>query len=118
VRYLCLIYGDEQRLGALSPSESDALLEESLAYHEQLRRTGQFVAAEALHPAESGTTIRLRNGKILLTDGPFVETKEQVGGFFLIEARDLNEAIQVASRIPCARLGSIEVRPVMELKRR
>lgn len=118
MKYLCLIYGDEQRLQALSPSESDALLEESLTYRDQLRRAGQFIAAEALHPAESATTIRSRNGRVLLTDGPYIETKEQVGGFYLIEARDLNEAIQVASRMPCARVGSVEVRPVMDVQSR
>ena len=114
MRYLCLIYGDERRVQALTPSESEALLQESLTYEDQLRRTGQFVASEALHSAESATTIRIRNGRVLLTDGPFIETKEQMGGFYLIEARDLNEAIQVASRIPCARLGTVEVRPIME----
>ena len=88
---------------------------ECLAYAEFLNASGHMVAAEALEPVETATTVRVRNGKVSVTDGPFAETKEQLAGFYLVEARDLNEAIQVASKIPPARVGSIEVRPVRAL---
>jgi hypothetical protein len=114
MRYLCLICFEEKKLDALSKSERDALADESLAYVEALRKSGHFLAAEALEPVEAATTVRVHNGKVSVTDGPFAETKEQLGGFFLIEARDLNEAIRVASQLPPARLGSVEVRPIAE----
>ncbi|MGH8590964.1 MAG: YciI family protein [Gammaproteobacteria bacterium] len=114
MRYLCLVYGDEKKLDALSKSEFDALVGEHLAYDEELQKSGHFIVAEALQPAEAATTVRVQNGRLSTTDGPFAETKEQLGGFFLIDARDLNEAIQVASRWPSVRLGSIEVRPIEE----
>ena len=116
MRYLCMIYFDEKRLDALPPSDYDTLTEEALAYDEELRRNGHFVAAQALQPVDSATTLRPRNGKMSTTDGPFAETKEQLGGFILIEAADLNEALRLASRIPPARLGCVEVRPVKELR--
>ena len=115
MRYACLVYLVEKEMAAMSETEARACTEESLAYDEALRRSGHFVVAEALAPVETATTIRVRHGKLTATDGPFAETKEQLGGFILIEARDLNEAIQAASRIPLARRGSIEVRPVMTL---
>jgi hypothetical protein len=114
MKYLCLIYDDEKKIGALPKSEMDAFMGEYFAFTEGIRKSGHYVAGEALKPVESATTIRARNGKISTTDGPFAETKEQLGGFYLINAKDLNDAIQVASRIPSARYGSIEVRPVME----
>jgi hypothetical protein len=117
MKYLCLAYVDEKKWDALPKSEQDALIGESLAYDEELRKSGHLVAAEALQSAETATTVRMRNGKVSVTDGPFAETKEQLGGFYLIDARDLNDAIQVASKTPCARLGSVEVRPVLELNR-
>ena len=116
MRYLCMIYFDEKRLDALPPSDYDALTAEALAYDDELRRHGHFVAAQALQPVDCATTLRPRNGKMSTTDGPFAETKEQLGGFILIEAADLNEALRVASRIPPARLGCVEVRPVKELR--
>ena len=115
MRYLCLIYLEETKLDALSESEYDALVAESLAYDDEMRRSGHYLASDALQPVEAATTLRIRNRKLFITDGPFAETKEQLGGFLLIEARDLNEAIQVAAKIPPGRLGSIEVRPVKEL---
>jgi len=115
MRYLCLIYLEETKLNALSESEYDALVADSLAYDDELRRSGHFVVSDALQPVESATTLRVRNGHLSIADGPFAETKEQLGGFILIQARDLNEAIHVASRIPPGRLGSIEVRPIQEL---
>ena len=112
--YLCLFYIDEKKLDALPRAEYDALVAEHLAYDDELRRSGHFVVAEGLEPVSTATTVRVRNGRVSTTDGPFAETKEQLGGFYLIEARDLNDAIQVASRIPSARTGSIEVRPVVD----
>jgi hypothetical protein len=116
MRYLCLIFPDPAESGRLFDRDWKELEAEHLAYGETLRGSGQLIAAEALQPAEAGTVVRMRNGKLSVTDGPFMETKEQLGGFYLIEARDLNEAIRVASKIPSARLGSIEVRPIRELE--
>ena len=116
MRYVCLVYLVEKEMATMSEREAQACTDESLAYDEALRRNGQLVAAQALAPVETATTIRVRQGKLTATDGPFAETKEQLGGFILIEARDLNEAIQIASRIPLARRGSIEVRPIKELE--
>lgn len=115
MKYLCMVFYDEKNLTALSPGESQVLDDESLAYDENLRKGGHFIAAQALEPVEFATTVRVRGGKVSVTDGPFAETKEQIGGFILIEAQDLNEAIQLASKIPAIRLGGIEVRPVKEL---
>lgn len=116
MKYLCLVYLEEKKLDALSQSELDALVRESLAYDEELDDSGHYLVSEALQGVQTATTVRVRNGKLSATDGPFAETKEQLGGFILIEARDLNDAIQAASRIPPARLGSIEVRPVWEIR--
>jgi hypothetical protein len=116
MKYVCLVYLVEQDMNALSKREADACTEESLAYDAALRRSGHLLAAQALQPVETATTIRVRNGKLSTTDGPFAETKEHLGGFILIEARDLNDAIQVAAKIPMGRRGSIEVRPIKELK--
>lgn len=116
MKYVCLVYLVEKEMEAMSESEADACTDESLAYDDALRRTGQLIMAHALAPVEMATTVRVRKGKLSATDGPFAETTEQLGGFILIEARDLNEAIQAASRIPLARRGSIEVRPIKELK--
>jgi hypothetical protein len=114
MKYLCLIYENEKNWESLPPAESEAVMNEYFSFTEDLRRNGKLVAAEALQPTPTATTVRVRNGKISTTDGPFVETKEQLGGFYLIEANDLNEAIQVAARIPSARFGGIEVRPVVD----
>jgi len=116
MQYVCLIYLVEKDMNAMTRNEADACTEESLAYDEALRRGRHLVVAHALEPVETATTIRVRNGKVSATDGPFAETKEQLGGFLLIDARDLNEAIQLAARIPMARRGSIEVRPVRDLR--
>ena len=116
MRYLCLVYLVEKDMNEMTKKESDACTEESLVYDDALRRSGHFIAAHALQPVAAATTVRVRNGKLSATDGPFAETKEQLGGFILIEARDLNEAIQVAAKIPLARRGSIEVRPIKELR--
>jgi hypothetical protein len=114
MKYLCLIYDEEKKLGAMAQSESDAFMGEYFAFTEAIRKSGQYLGGEALQPVQTATTIRIRYGKLSATDGPFAETKEQLGGFYLINAKDLNDAIQVASKIPSARLGCVEVRPVME----
>ena len=108
MKYVCLVYLDES-------NPHTAPDRECFEYAEELRRTGALVAAEALQPVETATTLRVRNGRLSVTDGPFAETKEQIAGFYLIDARDLNEAIQMAAKIPPARDGSVEVRPVREL---
>jgi len=112
MRYLCLAYEEENKLNVLTRSEWDVLRGETLDYVEELKRRGHIVSAEALQSTRRAATVRVRNGNVSITDGPFAETKEQLGGFFLINARDLNEAIQVASKWPSARFGSIEVRPI------
>ena len=117
MKYLLMCCTEEKKLAAMSKSECEALMNETSAYCEALHKSGYLIVAEALEPIEMATTVRVRNGKLSTTDGPFAETKEQFGGFFLINARDLNEAIQVASKFPSVRLGSMEVRPVMELHR-
>src|SRR5690242_9251569 len=114
MKYLCLIYDEEKKLDAMPPSESESFMGEYFAFTERIRQSGHLLGGEALQPVKTATTIRVRNGKIATTDGPFAETKEQLGGFYLIDARDLNDAIRVAAQIPSARLGSIEIRPVME----
>jgi hypothetical protein len=116
MRYLCLIYLDEKQLGAMPESETSALNARHLAFNDNLLDNGHFIEAEALQPAAATTCVRVRNGRTTLTDGPYAETKEMVAGFYVIEARDLNEAIQVASRIPSAPLGTIEVRPCRDLE--
>ncbi len=114
MKYLCLVYLEEKTLNALSGSERIALSDESMAYCEELQKNGHFIAASPLQPVETATTVRVRDGKASVTDGPFAETKEQLGGYFLIDVKDLNDALRVASKIPPARLGSIEVRPNKE----
>ena len=112
MKYLCLVYSEEEKLHVLPESPKDA---ECLAYAETLSQRGQLLAGEALESVQTATTVRVRNGKLSITDGPFAETKEQLAGFYLIEARDLNQAIQVAAKIPPVRVGSVEVRPIRQL---
>ncbi len=114
MKYACLVYESEKTRAAMSKSELDSRLEEYFAFNEEIRKSGHYVAGDSLQPIQTAVTVRVRDGKVSTTDGPFAETKEQLGGFYLINASDLNEAIQVASRIPSARLGSIEVRPIRE----
>jgi len=116
MKYLCLVYNEDANLDVMSDRELDGLVGECLTVDEELRKNGYVIASEALQPAQTATTVRVRNGRRSTTDGPFAETKEQLGGFFLIEARDLADAIQVAARIPSARLGSVEVRPVWDIR--
>jgi hypothetical protein len=114
MKYLCLIYSDETVWEKLPKSEEAQMMAEYRAFNDSIKQSGHHVAGYRLHNSGMATTVRVRNGKLSTTDGPFVETKEQLGGYYLIEARDLNDAIQVAGRIPGARMGTIEVRPVWE----
>jgi hypothetical protein len=115
MRYLCLIYGDENRWEQMTKPDMDKVFGEYIAFTEDIKRSGHHLAGEPLQPTRTATTVRVRNDRVSATDGPFAETKEQLGGYYLVEAKDLNEAIQIASRIPGARTGSIEVRPIMEM---
>jgi hypothetical protein len=112
MKYLLLIYSDEQ---ALSETERQECYAESTELAHQLHSSGQYLAANPLHPTAMATSVQVRNGKRLVTDGPFAETREQLGGYFLIEAKNLDEAIAIAARIPIARKGTVEVRPVMDI---
>jgi len=117
MKYLCLIYSDETIWPKLPKSDADKMMNEYLDFTESIQKSGHYIGGNRLQPTPNATTIRIRNGKVSTTDGPFAETKEQLGGYYLLEAKDLNEAIQVASRIPGARVGSIEVRPIAETAR-
>jgi hypothetical protein len=114
MKYLCLIYENEKNWETMPQGDAEAIMKEYFGFTENIRKNGKYVAGEALQPTPTATTVRVRNGKVSTTDGPFAETKEQLGGFYLIEANDLNDAIQVAAKIPSARLGAIEVRPVVD----
>ena len=115
MKYILLIHGDETALGNLSEAERQAIVMEFRQFTQDIKTSGQYVAAARLHPTASATSVRVRDGKRLVTDGPFAETREQLGGYFVIDASDLDEAIAVAARIPGARMGTIEVRPVMDV---
>jgi len=115
MRYLCLIYLDEKQFGTVPEAEVNALNARHLELNEQLLKSGHFIEAEALGPTSETSCVRVREKKVTLTDGPFMETKEVVAGFYLIEARDLNEAINIAARLPSAPMGAIEVRPCRNL---
>jgi hypothetical protein len=114
MRYLCLIYGDEKWWEKASDAEKQQGMAEYNAFTESVKKNGNYVGGEALQPTTTAKSVRVRDGKISTTDGPYVETKEQLGGYYLIKATDLNDAVQVASRIPGARHGIVEVRPIME----
>jgi hypothetical protein len=118
MRYLCMVSYEQKALDRLSKPEFDALVAESLAYDDELRDGGHYLYSGALQSVQTATTIRIKSGDVQFTDGPFAETKEHVGGFIVIEARDLDQALRLASKIPPVRLGCIEVRPIQELKPR
>ena len=113
MQYMCLIYDDEKIWTSMPEDESKAVMGEYFAFTESIKESGNYVAGDALQPTGTATTVRIREGKTLVTDGPFAETKEQLGGYYLIDAKDMDEALAIAARIPSARYGSIEVRPVM-----
>jgi hypothetical protein len=115
MRYLCLIYEDETLRQKMPQSETDKIFGEYFEFTDSIKKSGHYIGGNPLQPTQSATTVRVRNGKVTTTDGPFAETKEQLGGYYLVEAKDLNDAIRVASRIPGARVGSIEVRPIWEM---
>jgi hypothetical protein len=112
MKYMLLIYYDEQ---ALSETEREACYVESTQLAHQIKSSGQYLAANPLHPTSMATSVRVRDGKRLVTDGPFAGTREQLGGYFLIDAKDLDAALGIAARIPTARKGTVEVRPVVEI---
>jgi hypothetical protein len=115
MKYLCLIYHDEDQLDTMPAGDMRALNAEHLDFNDGLRARGHFIVAEALEPARKTACVRVRQGKVSVRDGPFTEAKEMVAGFYLIEARDLREATDIAANIPSARLGTIEVRPARQL---
>ena len=116
MQYLCLIYEDEQAWQKMPTVEAEKIMGEFFAYTESIKRSGHYVGGNALQPTRTATTVRVRNGRLATIDGPFTETKEQLGGYYLVQAKDLNEAIQIAARIPPARVGSIEVRPIRPIR--
>jgi hypothetical protein len=115
MKYLCLIYATEKATQSLPKSELEAMYKNYYAFTEGIRQSGHYIGGNPLQPIHTATTIRVRNGKMSTTDGPFAETTEQLGGYYLIEAADLNDAIQVAAKIPGAQYGSIEVRPIASM---
>jgi hypothetical protein len=115
MRYALLICTDEKAVEALSPDEGQAALNEYLAFADEMGKRGVLRAGERLRPTTDATTVRVRDGEVLTADGPFAETKEQMGGFYLVDCKDLDEAIEVAAKIPGARIGTIEVRPIWEM---
>ena len=114
MRYLCLIYGDEKWWEQASEAEKQQGMAEYNGFTENIKKNGNYVGGEALQPTTTAKSVRVRNGKVSTTDGPYVETKEQLGGYYLITAKDLKDAVQVASQIPGAKHGTVEVRPIME----
>jgi hypothetical protein len=114
MKYLCLIFDEEKTFAAMPKSQLDTLMDQYRDFSESIRKSGHYLAGSQLAPTRAASTVRVRNGKMSVTDGPFAETKEQLSGYYLIDAADLNEALQVASRIPSARMGSVEVRPLIE----
>jgi hypothetical protein len=115
MQYLCLIYSDESADARMTREEGQAIMGEYFAFTEGIKKSGHYVGGNPLQPTKTASTVRVRQGKMSTTDGPFAETKEQLGGYYVIEAKDLNDAIQVASKIPAARSGSVEVRPIMKM---
>lgn len=115
MKYLCLVYYRESDVDAMTQADWDSLNGECMAFGESITKSGHRLGGEALQPTHTATTVRVRDGKVSAVDGPFAETREQLAGFYQLDARDMNEAIQVASKIPPARFGSIEIRPVREL---
>jgi len=116
MKYMLLVHHDEEAFGKRSEAERQHMLQESVELANQLHANGKYLSAAPLHPTSETTCVRVRDGKRLVTDGPFAETREQLGGYFLIDAKDLDEAMHIAARIPGARIGTVEVRPVTEVE--
>jgi len=114
MQYLCLIYDEESAWKRMSEAESGQMFGEYMQFSKDIKESGHFIAGEALQSVTTATTVRVRDGKMTMTDGPFAETREQLGGFYLIEAKDLDEAAKIAARIPSAKIGSIEIRPIQK----
>jgi hypothetical protein len=115
MKYMLLVHHDEETFGKFSETKREQMLEESVQLTHQLHANGKYLSASPLHPASTAAIVRVREGKRFVTDGPFVETREQIAGYFLIDAKDLDEAIGIAARVPGARIGTVEVRPVKEI---
>lgn len=115
MEYLLLIYENEKNWESMPEAEQGAMFGEYMSFTEDIKKKGHYKGGNPLQPTSTATTVRVRGGKTLATDGPFAETKEQLGGYYLVEAKDLDEAIAIAARIPSARLGSIEVRPIQKM---
>jgi hypothetical protein len=115
MRYMLLIYGRESDWAALSDGERGKIMQEYMEFTEGIRKSGHYAAGDPLEPTATATTVRVKNGKTLTTDGPFAETREQLGGYYIVKAKNLDEATDIASRIPAARMGSVEVRPILEM---
>jgi len=115
MKYMLLVHHDEEDFNKFSETKRQQMLEESVQLTHQLHANGKYLSASPLHPASTAAIVRVRDGKSFVTDGPFVETREQIAGYFLIDAKDLDEAISIAARVPGARIGTIEVRPVREI---
>jgi len=114
MKYMCLIYGEEKAWGALSENEKGGIFSEYGKFMQEITSSGNYIAGAQLQPTATATSVRVRDGKPLMTDGPFAETHEQLGGYYLIEAKDLDEASAIAARIPSARMGTVEVRPIVD----
>ncbi len=115
MRYMLLICADESGVAALSPAEGEAMMGEYMKFGEEMTKRGVLQTGERLHPSTDATTVSVRNGEVVTSDGPFAETKEQIGGFYLVDCKDLDEAIEIAAKIPGARVGTIEVRPIWDM---
>ena len=115
MRYLCAVYLELKNMEMLTPAEGATLNRDSIAYDKELQRSGHYIASDALQNVTAARTLRVRKGKLSVMDGPFAETKEQLGGYYVVDCKDLDEAIEVAAKIPGARVGSIEVRPIWEM---
>src|SRR5262245_33963613 len=113
MRYLLLIYSNEKSWAGISEAERGKIYQEYMDFTNSIHKSGHYIGGEALEPVATATTVRVRDGKTMTTDGPFAETREQLGGYYLVEAKDLDEAIKIAARIPSVRIGCIEVRPIM-----
>jgi len=114
MKYVLLIYDEERTWGKLSPADQQAMMAEYRKFSEELKASGQYVSGSQLHPVSAASSVRVREGKRLVTDGPFAETREQLGGYYLVNCANLDEALALAARIPSARFGTIEVRPLVE----